>query len=102
MSAQEELFPDTGANLRETVKWKYDRHRTGPQGRPSDVVIEEASSPGPGVQTLAVMEEDREGALKRFSSFVLEFADILSRVAKHGGLQTASQQADLLTEISFS
>lgn len=67
----------------ETVKPNYNGQLSGLKEGPCDVVWPEDGFPILVVETPTITEGDDMGFSKRVLSFVLEFADVLLRVAGH-------------------
>lgn len=77
---------DTGRQRGETVMSECDRHLSGLEGGPSDVVRLKSDSPRPAEETLIIIEVDKTAVAGSIPRFAIEYAaDVLLRLAKHGG-----------------
>lgn len=65
------------------------------------MVCQEADSCSPGEKTPTAIRNDDESLSKRVSSFVIEIAKLLMRVAKHGDEWTAQQLVDFLPDTTI-
>lgn len=86
--------PDNGLNRDEIVQCDYDKRSSGLKGRPCDVIWPEDGSPRSAVKTPTIIEYNDEGVSEMVPSFLIEFPDILLRVAKHEDRRAALQVAN--------
>lgn len=71
------------------------------KGGPGDVVYRDQDHPITSVETPIIIEDDDEGVLNLFPTFLVAFANILLQITRHEDRWTASQLVDLFPDTSF-
>lgn len=73
-----------GYDHNESLKAEYDRHQSGPKGRPSDEASHGGGLLSPAEKTSTIIKEDDDVLSERAPHILIESADILLLVKEHG------------------